>query len=154
MKKIVIWSLIVALLLGIGVGAFLYFGKNEPSTETPGTSNVATKADLEAALAYIKTVYKNPSEKTPRDFQRISNVPVNGQNIEVVWTVNVGEEHVKVVKGENGMVTIDVNEQSAVDVKYPIAGTTCCPWSTMTWLPSLRKHTSWKLALPWTTRSP
>ncbi len=123
MKKIIIWSLIIALLLGIGVGAFLYFGKNEPSTETPGTSNAVTKADLEAALAYIKTVYKNPSEKTPRDFQRIANVPVNGQNIEVVWSVDVGEEHVKVVKGENGMVTIDVNENSAQDIKYVLTAT-------------------------------
>ena len=122
MKKIIIWSLIVALLLGIGVGAFLYFSKDEP-TETPSVSTNATMADLEAAIAYIKTVYKNPSEKTPRDFQRIGNVPVNGQNIEVVWSVDVGEEHVKVVKGEDGMVTIDVNEQSAVDVKYVLTAT-------------------------------
>ena len=122
MKKIIIWGLIIALLLGIGVGAFLYFNNNEPS-ETPSTNSGVTKADLEAALAYIKTVYKNPSEKTPRDFQRIGTVPVNGQNIEVVWSVDVGEEHVKVVKGDDGMVTIDVNEQSAVDVKYVLTAT-------------------------------
>ena len=126
MKKIIIWSLIVALLLGLGVGAFFYFNgnnTNEPTDETPSTSNVATKADLEAALAYIKTVYKNPSEKTPRDFQRIGVVPVNGNKLEVVWTVNVGEEHVKVVKNDDGTVTIDVNEQSAVDVPYVLTAT-------------------------------
>ncbi|MBQ8769034.1 MAG: PT domain-containing protein, partial [Oscillospiraceae bacterium] len=120
-KKIIIWALIVALLLGIGVGALVHFTKG--SGETPSTGDVATKADLEAALAYIKTVYKNPSEKTPRDFQRIGVVPVNGKDYEVVWTVNVGEEHVKVVKGENGMVTIDVNEQSAQDVPYVLTAT-------------------------------
>ena len=46
MKKIIIWSLIVALLLGLGVGAFLYFNNtdNTPDDDTPSTSNVATKA--------------------------------------------------------------------------------------------------------------
>ncbi|MBQ7817309.1 MAG: PT domain-containing protein, partial [Oscillospiraceae bacterium] len=120
-KKIIIWGLIVALLLGIGVGALVHFTK--APAETPSTGDVATKADLEAALAYIKTVYKNPSEKTPRDFQRIGNVPVNGKDYEVVWSVDVGEEHVKVVKGDNGMVTIDVNENSEQDVPYVLTAT-------------------------------
>jgi rubrerythrin len=93
------------------------------STKGAFAGSVASKDDLEAALAYIKTVYKNSSEKTPRDFQRIDVVPVNGSNLEIVWSVNVDEEHVKVVKGEDGMVTIDVNEQSAQDVPYVLTAT-------------------------------
>ena len=112
MKKVLAWVLLLAMCLSLFAGC----GK-KPETSTTNT------ADLEAALEYIKTVYKKPSEKTPKDFQRISNVPVNGKNYEVVWTADIGEEYIKIVKGNDGMVTIDVNEEVESDVKYVLTAT-------------------------------
>ena len=48
---------------------------------------------------------------------------MNGTTYEVVWSVDVAEEHVKVVKNADGTVTIDVNEMSAEDVSYTLTAT-------------------------------
>ena len=40
------------------------------------------------------------------------------QGIEITWTVDVAEDVVAVVAGENGMTLIDVNENSAEEVPY------------------------------------
>ena len=116
MKRVIAWVLILTLCLGLFAGC----KKNKTPTDGDVTSNVA---ELEAALEYVKTVYKNVSEKTPKDYQRIGNVPVNGKNYEVVWSVNVEETYIKVIKGTDGMVTIDVNEEVTEDVQYVLTAT-------------------------------
>ena len=117
MKRVIAWVLLVALCLGVFAGC-----KKDETDPTDGVSVVDT-ADLEAALEYVKTVYRKPSETTPKDFKRIGVVPVNGVEYEVVWTANVGEEYIKIVKGTDGMVTVDVNEEVTEDVKYVLTAT-------------------------------
>ena len=123
MKKILAWVLLLALCMS------LFAGCNTQEPETTEKVEVATeevtepqvddsKANPANALAYVKNMYKNAGEKTPKDFNRVGIVTIGGKQFEVVWTANVGEEHVKIVKNDNGMVTIDVNEQSEVDVPY------------------------------------
>ncbi len=80
----------------------------------------ATIAD---AVAYIKTVYKNVGEMTTKDFERIGVVPVGDVKFDVEWTVDVAEDAVKVVRNENGMVTIDINEDSPEEVAYVLTAT-------------------------------
>ncbi len=117
MKRVIAWVLLLTMCLGLFAGC----RQNE---ENPTTSvNVVDTTDLESALEYIKTVYKKVSEKTPKDFTRIGNVPVNGVDYEVVWSTDVDEEFVKIVKGSDGMVTIDVNEDVTEDVKYVLTAT-------------------------------
>ena len=117
MKRVIAWVLLLTMCLGLFAGC----RQNE---ETPTTTvNVVDTTDLQAALEYIKTVYKKVSEKTPKDFTRIGNVPVNGVNYEVVWSVDVDDDIIKIVKGTDGMVTIDVNEEVKEDVKYVLTAT-------------------------------
>ncbi|MBR4016186.1 MAG: hypothetical protein IKK11_00025, partial [Oscillospiraceae bacterium] len=133
MRKLIAWLLLLTLCLGLFAGCKKQKPQETDPTTAPTTpvttdptepnNGGAVKSELEAALEYIKTVYRKPSEKTPKDFQRIGNVPVNGKNYEVVWTVNVGEDIIKIVKGDNGMVTIDVKEDVEAEVKYVLTAT-------------------------------
>ena len=107
MKKLLAFVLVLALCLSLGAGLAGCVKKETASTDDA--------SGLNAALEYVKTLYKNVNEKTTRDFKRIGTVPVNGTTYEVVWSVDVAEEHVKVVKNNDGTVTIDVNEMSAED---------------------------------------
>ena len=115
MKKLLAFVLVLALCLSLGAGLAGCVKKETASTDDA--------SGLNAALEYVKTLYKNVNEKTTRDFKRIGTVPVNGTTYEVVWSVDVAEEHVKVVKNSDGTVTIDVNETSAEDVPYTLTAT-------------------------------
>ncbi len=117
MKKLLAFALVLALCLSLCAGLTACV------KEDTGKESVSTKSDLDAALEYVKTLYKKATEKTARDFKRIGAVPVNGTTYEVVWSVDVAEENVKVVKEADGMVTIDVNEAAAEDVSYTLTAT-------------------------------
>ena len=125
MKKILSWILIFTLCLGLFAGC----GSNEDENPTtqPTISEtqppVVSTEDLQSAMEYIRTIYRGAPEKTPQDFQRIGNVPINGVDYEVVWTVNVDEDVIKIVKETNGMVTIDVNELCENDTPYELTAT-------------------------------
>ena len=117
MKKLLAFVLVLALCLSLCTGLTGCVQK-----ET-GSSTTSTQSGLDAALMYVKTLYKETTEKTSRDFTRIGSVPVNGQTYEVVWSVDVAEEFVKVVKNADGTVTIDVNETSPEEVHYTLTAT-------------------------------
>ena len=112
MKKLVALFLVLALCMSLCVGLSACVKKDTDDG-----------ADLDAALEYVKTLYKNSTEKTTRDYTRVGTVRVNDKTYDVVWSVNVGEEHVKVVKGTDGTVTIDVNEEATEDVSYTLTAT-------------------------------
>ena len=117
MKKLLAFVLVLALCLSLCTGLAGCVQK-----ET-GSSASSTQSGLDAALMYVKTLYKETTEKTSRDFTRIGSVPVNGKTYEVVWSVDVAEEFVKVVKNADGTVTIDVNETSPEEVHYTLTAT-------------------------------
>ena len=128
MKKII--ALFLALVLCVGLVAC---GSPATPSESPSVSTEPTPAPsspapvvedtLGDALAYIKTVYKNAAEITSKDFERIGTVPVGTERYEVVWTVDVSEDLVKIVKTEAGMVLVDVNEGSTEEVPYVLTAT-------------------------------
>ncbi len=125
-KKIwIIIALIAALLIG---GAALLFGGNQaeaPAIQQEATVPEATVnlEDLEYALEYIRTLYKSTPEKTTADYKRIGTVRVGLQAYSVTWSVDVAEEHVKVVAGSDGTVIIDVNENSEEEIPYVLTAT-------------------------------
>lgn len=85
-------------------------------------------AGLTSAKDYLYTQYKaSDNGETPADFDRVGAVMINGTRYSIEWTVNVKtagqEEGVKVVKKDDGSVTIDVNEQTAVDIVYELVAT-------------------------------
>jgi len=124
-KKLwIIIALIAALLIGGGV---LLFGGNQadaPAIQQESTAPEAVNLeDLEYALEYIRTLYKSTPEKTTADYKRIGTVRVGLQAYTVTWSVDVEEEHVKVVVGSDGTVTIDVNENSEEEIAYVLTAT-------------------------------
>jgi len=112
MKRLIAIALMLVLCLSVFAGC-----KTEPA---PVEAEPATIAD---AVAYIKTVYKNAGEMTTKDYERIGVVPVGDVKFEVEWTVDVSEDAVKVIRNENGMVTIDINEDSPEEVAYVLTAT-------------------------------
>ena len=123
MKKLTVWALLLALCVGMLAGC-----ANEPA-ETTGAPVEPTDAPTEAvsgladAVAYVKTIYKNAADITSKDYEVISVVPMGAEKFEITWTVDVAEDVVAVVAGENGMTLIDVNENSAEEVAYVLTAT-------------------------------
>ena len=70
---------------------------------------------IENAIAYVKTAYKNAGLKTAKDFQRVGIVPVGDVDVTVVWTVDVAEDLVKIEVAENGLVTVNINEEAPAE---------------------------------------
>ena len=123
MKKLTVWALLLALCVGMLAGC-----ANEPA-ETTGAPVETTAAPTEAvsgladAVAYVKTIYKNAADITAKDYEVISVVPMGTEKFEITWTVDVAEDVVAIVAGENGMTLIDVNEDSAEEVAYVLTAT-------------------------------
>ncbi len=120
MKKLLAFALMLAMVVTMFAGC----SPEEPvdDVNTPVDEVVETDG-LADAVAYVKTIYKNAAEITSKDYERIGTVPVGDVKYTVVWTVDVSEDIAKVVVAENGMVTIDVNEDSTEEVPYVLTAT-------------------------------
>ena len=81
----------------------------------------STDADLKAAKAYLRTMYKSATETTPADYEVVGVLNIGGVEFPVEWTTD--NDTVKVVPGENKMVTIDVDEKNPEEVTYVLTGT-------------------------------
>ena len=126
MKKLI--ALLLALVLCFGLVACGTTDEPTPSQDPtpsvePSPSPVVEEDPLADAVAYVKTIYKKVAEITSKDFERIAVVPVGTEKVEIVWTTDVAEDLVKVVLNENGLVTIDVNEDSTEEVPYVLTAT-------------------------------
>lgn len=120
MKKLTAVALLLAMCVSLFAGC-----SSEKAPETTAapvaetTAPVAETNGLADAVAYVKTVYKTAEGTiTGKDYQVIGVVPVGTEKYEITWTVDVAEDLVSIVKGEDGMVTVDVNEESSEEVAY------------------------------------
>lgn len=123
MKKLIS----VAVLLAMCVAMFAGCASEEaPETTAAPVETEATVAvsGLADAVSYVKTVYKtSEGTVTGKDYQVIAVVPVGAETFEITWSVDVAEDAVAIVKGDDGMVTIDVNEESSEEVAYVLTAT-------------------------------
>ena len=116
MKKLTAWALLLAMCVAMFAGC----SNNTEPTEAP-TEPVSGLTD---AVAYVKTVYKKAEGTvTGKDYDVIGVVPVGAESYQITWTVDVAEDLIKIVPNENGMVTIDVNEESSAEVAYVLTAT-------------------------------
>ena len=128
MKRLIAWTLLLAMCVAVFAGC-----SNEKTPEPTAAPTETTAAPIEApteaasglndAVAYVKTIYKNAAEVTAKDYQVVGTVPVGLERFEVVWSVDVAEDLVAIVVGEDGMVTVDVNEESTEEVAYVLTAT-------------------------------
>ena len=130
MKKKIAYILVALLIavagIGLGVGAFNNLNNNEPNTEVQGDGNEDNLSDedlMKKAVAYVKTIYKDVAKETAADYERIGTVPVGKAKFTVDWSVDVDENIIKIVKQENGMVTIDINEEIGDETPYVLTAT-------------------------------
>ena len=149
MKRIIslvlLTAMVLSLLAGCGAPAPAADPTSAPAaapTDAPAAP-VAADDNLENAIAYLKAFYKTvrDGDLTPSDFERLGTVRVGLSAYEVVYTVDCDESVAKVVKGSNGMVIIDVNEESEVEVPYALT-------ATVTGTDGKTASLTWKHVLP------
>ncbi len=134
MRKIIACLLLLTLCVGLLAGCS-DSGANQPTnspvstpsaTPTPTPSQPAEPEDtgLESAMAYVKEIYKKTEGTiTGKDYQVVGSVPVGTKRFEIAWTVDVDASVVAIVPGDDGMVTIDVNEQNPQEITYVLTAT-------------------------------
>ena len=93
---------------------------SEP-TAAPTEAPVDTVSDLVNAKNYLYTMYKDQTEATPVDYTVVGVVNIGGTMFNIDWTVD--HESVKIVPGDNKMVTIDVDDQNPEEVTYTLTAT-------------------------------
>lgn len=114
MKNKLISLLLLLCLLLTGCGS------NAP--ETTPTDN--TPDNTPAAIDYLKSFYMTEDgTETAVDYTRFSIVRVGGEPFTVSWTVDVAEDLVKIVPSDDGVVTIDVNEECKTQTPYVLTAT-------------------------------
>ena len=121
MKKLTAWALLLAMMVAVFAGCST---TEEPPETTAAPVTEPAVSGLEDAAAYVKTIYKGTDDLiTGKDYEVVGVVPVGSEKYEITWTVDVAEDLVAIVPNENGMVTIDVNEDSAEEVPYVLTAT-------------------------------
>ena len=120
MKKLTVWALLLAMVVTMFAGC-----SNTPAETTAPATEAPTEAasGLADAVAYVKAIYKNAADITAKDYEVVSVVPMGTEKFEITWSVDVAEDVVTVVPGENGMTLIDVNENASAETPYVLTAT-------------------------------
>ena len=95
----------------------------EPTATTEPTQAPAvdTVSDLVNAKNYLFTMYKDQTEATPVDYTVVGVVNIGGVMFNIDWTVD--QDSVKIIPGDNKMVTIDIDDQNPEEVIYVLTAT-------------------------------
>ena len=81
----------------------------------------AANDDLANAKSYLRMMYKNQPETTMTDYTVVGRVMIGSVEFPIEWTAD--SETVKIIPGEDGMVTIDVDEKNPEEVAYVLTAT-------------------------------
>lgn len=82
---------------------------------------VDTVFGIDNAAEYLSTMYKNATEATPSDYTVVGVVKIDGVTYNIEWTCD--SETVNIVRGDDNMVTIDVDETNPEEVTYTLTAT-------------------------------
>lgn len=94
-------------------------GSNEPAATDPDTPD-----NTPAAIEYLKGFYMNEAGAvTAVDYTRFGVVRVGSEAFTVTWSSSLSEDLIKIVPGEGGIVTVDINEECAADTPYTLTAT-------------------------------
>ena len=109
MKKFIAFALVLVLCLSVFAGC--------------EKDSVEKTSDLQSAKDYVYNTYKNASDTYIADYKVIGKVLVGDKTFNITWTTDAAEENVKIVPGDDGMVTIDINETNPEEVTYTLTAT-------------------------------
>lgn len=95
------------------------------SNNTPaGTTAPETPDHTAVAIDYLKSFYMNEAgTETAVDFTRFGIVRLDEEVFTVTWSASLGDDLIKIVPGDNGIVTIDINEECEADTPYTLTAT-------------------------------
>ncbi len=88
-----------------------------------GTTPAEEADGLELAKDYVYNTYKNAAEVYVADYKIIGQVLVGDDTYAVAWTTDAVEENVKLVAGNDNMVTVDINEKNPEEITYTLTAT-------------------------------
>ncbi|MBP3379131.1 MAG: hypothetical protein J6L96_10295 [Clostridia bacterium] len=88
-----------------------------------GDTSSDAVSSLEQAKDYVYNTYKNAAEVYIADYKVIGQVIVGDETFSVTWTTDAAEENVKIIPGDDNMVTIDINEKNPEEVVYTLTAT-------------------------------
>ncbi len=91
------------------------------TTAPTATPSVDTVSELVNAKNYLFTMYKDQTEATPTDYTVVGVVKIGDTIFNIDWTVD--NESVKIVPGDDKMVTIDVDDKNPEEVTYVLTAT-------------------------------
>ena len=111
MKKLIACVLALVMCLSVFAGCD---SSNAPET-TPAADGLAN------AKAYLRTMYKDALETTPTDYTVVGVILINGVEYKVDWTAD--SETVKFTRGDDKMVTVDVDEANPEELHYVLTAT-------------------------------
>ncbi len=80
-----------------------------------------TDEDLTSAKAYLYMMYKSSAETTMADYEVVGVVNIGGTEFPITWTTD--SDTIKIVPGDNKMVTIDIDENNPEEVTYTLTAT-------------------------------
>ena len=80
-----------------------------------------TDEDLTSAKAYLYMMYKSSAETTMADYEVVGVVNIGGTEFPITWTTD--SDTIKIVPGDNKMVTIEVDENNPEEVNYTLTAT-------------------------------
>lgn len=110
MKKFLSLLLVFVFCMGCFVGC------------TPKEDETTTDATLADAVTYLKTLYKDAAESTPRDYDMPAKVMIGTTSFTVTWNVNVDSIKVK-ESSRSGFWTIDLPDVNETEFKYVLTAT-------------------------------
>lgn len=109
MKKFIACVLVLVLCLSV------FAGCEKDSAEKT--------SELQSAKDYVYNTYKNSNDTYIADYKVIGKVIIGENSYAITWTTDAAEENVKIVPGDDGMVTIDINETNPEEVSYTLTAT-------------------------------
>ena len=122
MKKLTAWALLLAMCVAMFAGCSNTAEPTEAPTAAPTEAPTEAVSGLADAAAYLKTIYKTAEGTvTAKDYEVVGVVPVGAEKFQITWTVDT--EEVAIVANENGMVTVDVNEEGSEELAYVLTAT-------------------------------
>ncbi len=84
-------------------------------------AETAADTGLADAKSYLYLMYKNQPETTPSDYTVVGRVMIGGVAYPIEWTAD--SDTVKIIPGDDGFVTIDVDEKNPQEVAYVLTAT-------------------------------
>ena len=111
---------IIALALAMGMSTMAFTACGAPAESEAPAENAAA-SDLTSAKDYLAAMYRKAPSTHVEDYKVVGTVMVGTESFDIDWTSD--SETVKFSKGEDNMVTVDIDEKNPEEVVFNLTAT-------------------------------